>query len=239
MDDHAADTGFTPEPVTSRRIVALLSDQGHALDALLEAREHDELGGDLVAVISDREQSAGALKAREAGIDVAIVPRGEYDTSTAYDGALIKVIERHEPDLVVVDDFRHVFSSIFTSRFNGRLLNVHPALLPDFTGHRTHQRVLEAGADLHGASVHFVTEPLNAGPLVIQAVARVSADDDIDTLSEKVVERAQLIYPIAIRWFLNGRLVLSPQGATLDGVLLPPTGLRLSHEDVQEELYGE
>lgn len=239
MDDQNASTGFTPEEAPPRRIVALLSGQGLCLEALIEAHEHEELGGDLVAVITDRESSEGALKAREAGIDVAVLPRTEYDTATAYDGALIKVIERHEPDLVVLDDFRHRFSSIFTSRFNGRLLNVHPGLLPKYPGAHTHQRVLDDGVCEHGASVHFVTEQLNTGPLVIQAIADVTHEDDIETLIEKSHVRAQLIYPIAVRWFLSGRLALSEQGATLDNVLLPPSGLRLSHEDVEEELYGE
>ena len=238
MDDNT-DSGFTPEQVPPRRIVALLSGEGHRLEALIEAQSHDELGGELVAVITDRTDTAGAEKARAAGIDVAVLPRNEYDTPTAYDGALIKTIERHAPDLLVLDDFQHLFSSILTSRFNGRLLNCHPSLLPALVGRHTHQRALNEGHTEHGASVHFVIEGINTGPLVIQAVAHVATDDTVDTLADKVQAREALIYPIAIRWFLEGRLKLGAQSAELDGILLPPTGLRLSHEDVEEEINGD
>lgn len=238
MDDQT-DSGFTPEQVPPRRIVALLSGEGNRLEALIEAQSHDELGGELVAVIADRTDTAGAEKARAAGIDVAVLPRNEYDTPTAYDGALIKTIERHTPDLIVLDDFWHVFSSIFTSRFNGRLLNSHPSLLPALVGRHTHQRAIEEGHREHGASVYFVIEGLNTGPLIIQAVATVAEDDTQGTLADKVLAREELIYPIAIRWFLEGRLTLGAQGAELDGILLPPTGLRLSNEDAEEELNGE
>ncbi|BBG29749.1 phosphoribosylglycinamide formyltransferase [Zymobacter palmae] len=238
MDDKT-DSGFTPEQVPPRRIVALLSGEGNRLEALIEAQSHDELGGELVAVIADRTDTAGTEKAHAAGIDVAILPRDEYDTPTAYDGALIKTIERHAPDLVVLDGFWHIFSPIFTSRFNGRLLNCHPSLLPALVGRHTHQRALDEGLQEHGASVHFVIEGLNTGPLIIQAVAKVASDDTAETLAEKVLAREELIYPIAIRWFLEGRLKLGAQGAELDGILLPPTGLRLSNEDAEEELNGE
>ena len=238
MDDKT-DSGFTPEQVPPRRIVVLLSGEGNRLEALIEAQAHDALGGELVAVIADRTDTEGASKAREAGIDVAVLPRNEYDTPTAYDGALIKTIERHAPDLVVLDSFWHIFSSIFTSRFNGRLLNCHPSLLPAFVGRHTHQRALQEGAKQHGASVHFVIEGLNTGPLIIQAVAAIATDDTSATLADKVLAREELIYPIAIRWFLEGRLKLAAQGAELDGVLLPPTGLRLSNEDAEEEINGE
>lgn len=238
MDDNA-ETGFTPEQVAPRRIIVLMSGQGLRLDALITAQSHDMLGGELVAVITDRTDTEGASKAREAGIDVAVLPREEYDTGTAYDGALIKTIERHAPDLVVLDDFRHVFSSIFTSRFNGRLLNCHPSLLPRLKGFNTHRRALEDGISDHGASVYFVIEGLNTGPLIIQAVTKVTRDDTVDTLADKVLAREEVIYPIAIRWFLEGRLALGAHGAELDGTLLPPAGLRLSHEDAEEEINGE
>lgn len=238
MDDNT-DSGFTPEQVPPSRIVVLLSGEGERLEALIEAQSHDELGGEIVAVISDRTDTKGVDKARAAGIDVAILPRDEYDTPTAYDGALIKTIERHAPDLVVLDDFWHIFSSIFTSRFNGRLINCHPSLLPALVGRHTHERALSEGHQEHGASVHFVTEGTNTGPLIIQAVTKVVPDDTLDTLTDNVQAREALIYPIAIRWFLEGRLKLGAQGAELDSVLLPPTGLRLSSEDAEEELNGE
>ena len=237
--DNTTETGFTPEQVPPRRVVVLLSGEGQRLEALIEAQSHDELKGELVAVITDRIDAQGATKARAAGIDVAVLPRSEYDTPTAYDGALIKTIERHAPDLVVLDDFRHLFGSLFTSRFNGRLLNCHPSLLPMLKGSHTHRRALDQGVKEHGASVHFIIEGLNTGPLVLQAAANVAHSDTVETLAIKVRAREALIYPIAIRWFLEGRLTLGARGAELDGTPLPPAGLRLSHDDAEEEISGE
>ncbi|NYS61498.1 phosphoribosylglycinamide formyltransferase [Vreelandella salicampi] len=236
--DYTSDTlkEIEPEATDARRIVVLLSGSGSNLQALIEAQSHDRLGGEIVAVISNEADAYGLKRARDAGIDAVALPHREYDSREAYDGALIKVIERHEPDLIVLAGFMRILTPRFVQRFLGRMLNIHPSLLPAYRGLNTHAQALADGVSEHGCSVHFVTEELDGGPVVIQAALKVSADDTIETLKEKVHAREHLIYPIAVGWFLNGRLQYSGTGATLDGTALPPQGLRLSHEDAAEEL---
>ncbi|MDR5898817.1 phosphoribosylglycinamide formyltransferase [Halomonas vilamensis] len=236
--DYTSDTlkEIEPEATDARRVVVLISGSGSNLQALIEAQSHDRLGGEIVAVISNEADAYGLKRARDAGIDAVALPHREYDSREAYDGALIKVIERHEPDLIVLAGFMRILTPRFVQRFLGRTLNIHPSLLPAYQGLNTHARALADGVSEHGCSVHFVTEELDGGPVVIQAALKVSADDTIETLKEKIHAREHLIYPIAVSWFLDGRLQYSGTGATLDGTVLPPQGLRLSHEDAAEEL---
>ncbi|QTP59291.1 phosphoribosylglycinamide formyltransferase [Billgrantia antri] len=238
MSDYASDTlnDLTPEPTGARRVVVLISGNGSNLQALIDEQTHDRLGGEIVAVISNVADAYGLQRARDAGIDAVVLPHGEYDTREAYDGALIKVIERHEPDLVVLAGFMRILSSRFVQRFHGRMLNIHPSLLPAYRGLNTHAKALADGVAEHGCSVHFVTEELDGGPVAIQAVVNVSGDETETSLKEKVHTREHLIYPIAVKWFLEGRLRLVGETAVLDGTPLPPHGLRLSHADAAEEL---
>ncbi|MGO2415162.1 phosphoribosylglycinamide formyltransferase [Cobetia crustatorum] len=232
--------GFEADDTVERpSVVVLISGSGSNLQALLDAQEHDELGGDVVAVVSNTADAYGLVRAREAGIDAVVLPHTEYDSREAYDSALIKVIERHSPDLVVLAGFMRILTPLFVQYFFGRLLNIHPSLLPAWPGLGTHRKVLDAGESEHGASVHFVTETLDGGPVAIQAVANVLDGDDEASLQERVHTREHLIYPIAVRWALEGRLKLEGDVATLDGHALPVGGLRLSHADVEEELSDE
>lgn len=229
-------TDMAPEPVGARRVVVLISGSGSNLQALIDAQSHDRLGGEIVAVISNEPDAYGLKRAHEAGIEAVVLPHREYDSRDAYDGALIKVIERHEPDLIVLAGFMRILTPRFVQRFLGRMLNIHPSLLPAYQGLNTHARALADKITSHGCSVHFVTEELDGGPVVLQAELAVSADDTHDTLKEKVHAREHLIYPIAVQWFLEGRLQYSTEGAKMDGHLLPAHGMRLSHEDAAEEL---
>ena len=234
----ASDTlnDFTAAPSEARRVVVLISGNGSNLQALIDAQSYDELGGEIVAVISNQADAYGLKRARDAGIDAVALPHREYDSREAFDGALIKVIERHEPDLIVLAGFMRILTPLFVQRFYGRLLNIHPSLLPAYQGLDTHARALADGVAEHGCSVHFVTEELDGGPVVVQAAVAVDAEDDTASLKDKVHVREHLIYPIAVKWFLQGRLQLGSQGPTLDGMPLPPQGLRLSHADAAEEL---
>ncbi|ATJ83043.1 phosphoribosylglycinamide formyltransferase [Halomonas beimenensis] len=235
---YASDTlqDFTPEPADARRVVVLISGSGTNLQALIDAQQHDELGGEIVAVISNQPDAYGLQRAREAGIDAVALPHREYESREAFDGALIKVIERHEPDLVVLAGFMRILTPRFVQRFLGRMLNIHPSLLPAYQGLHTHARALADGAVEHGCSVHFVTEELDGGPVAIQAAVAIAPDETEDSLKAKVQAREHLIFPIAVRWFLEGRLRLEGDAATMDGTPLPPTGMRLSHADAAEEL---
>ncbi|MFP4138851.1 MAG: phosphoribosylglycinamide formyltransferase, partial [Halomonas sp.] len=227
---------FTPEAAEARRVVVLISGNGSNLQALIDAQAHDELGGEIVAVISNEPEAFGLTRAREAGIDAVVLPHREYENRDAYDGALIKVIERHEPDLVVLAGFMRILTPRFVQRFLGRLINIHPSLLPAYQGLDTHARALADGVDEHGCSVHFVTEELDGGPILLQAVVQVAEDETEESLRQKVHAREHLIYPIAVKWCLEGRLQFSGEGATFDGTPLPPQGLRMSHADAAEEL---
>lgn len=229
-------TGFEASPVEARRIVVLISGNGSNLQAMIDAQEHDELGGEIAAVVSNKADVHGLERARNAGIPAVVLPQDEYDSREAYDGALIKVIERHEPDLVVLAGFMRILSPIFVHRFYGRLLNIHPSLLPAYKGLHTHRRALEDGVATHGVSVHFVSDDLDSGAVVIQAEVDVEEGETEDTLAHKVHQREHLIYPIAVRWFLEGRLRLEGDAATFDGIALPSTGLRISHADALDDI---
>lgn len=238
-------SNVTPDAITSElpampadtpSIVVLISGSGSNLQALIDAQAHNQLSGKIVAVISNEPDAYGLTRAHDAGIDAVVLPHREYDSREAYDGALIKVIERHQPDIIVLAGFMRILTPRFVQRFLGRMLNIHPSLLPAYQGLNTHARVLADGASEHGCSVHFVTEELDGGPVVIQAALNIAADDTQTSLKEKIHAREHLILPIAVNWFLDGRLQYSGTGATLDGIALPPEGLRLTHEDAADEL---
>lgn len=228
---------FTAEAVTPPRIVVLISGNGGNLQALIDAQSHDRLGGgEIAAVVSNVADAYGLKRAREAGIDAVALPHREYDSREAYDGALIKVIERHEPDLVVLAGFMRILTPRFVQRFIGRMLNIHPSLLPAYQGLDTHARAVADGVAEHGCSVHYVTEELDGGPVLLQAAVEVADGETEESLKDKVHAREHLIYPIAVKWCLEGRLQFGDGGARFDGMPLPEQGLRMSHADAAEEL---
>jgi len=185
------------------RVVVLLSGRGSNFRAIVEAH----LPIDIVAVISNRPQAAGLAYARERGLPAVALDHTEYPDRAAFDALLADEIERHRPDLVVLAGYMRILSPAFIERFEGRLLNIHPSLLPMFPGLRTHERALAEGVKIHGCTVHFVTAQLDHGPIVVQAAVPVRADDTPDTLAARVLAQEHRIYPQAIRWFAEGRLV--------------------------------
>jgi phosphoribosylglycinamide formyltransferase-1 len=185
------------------RIVVLLSGRGSNLRAIAEA----QLPIEIVAVISNRPQAAGLDYARERGIPAIALDHTAHSEREAYDELLADEVERHRPDLVVLAGYMRILGTAFIARFEDRLLNIHPSLLPMFPGLRTHERALEEGVKVHGCTVHFVTPQLDHGPIVIQAAVPVRSDDTPDTLSARVLAQEHRIYPLAVRWFAEGRLV--------------------------------
>jgi len=185
------------------RVVVLLSGRGSNFRAIAEAG----LPIEIAAVISNRPQAAGLDYARERGILAIAIDHTEHPDREAYDALLADEVERHRPDLVVLAGYMRILSTAFIARFEDRLLNIHPSLLPMFPGLKTHERALEEGVKVHGCTVHFVTPQLDHGPIVIQAAVPVRADDTPDTLSARVLEQEHRIYPQAVRWFAEGRLV--------------------------------
>jgi phosphoribosylglycinamide formyltransferase-1 len=189
----------------SCRIVVLLSGRGSNFRAIAEA----PLPIEIAAVISNRPQAAGLAYARSRGIAAVALDHTKHPDRVAFDALLADEIERHQPDLVVLAGYMRILSPAFIARFEGRLLNIHPSLLPMFPGLKTHERALAEGIKIHGCTVHFVTADLDHGPIVIQAAVPVRADDTPDTLAARVLAQEHRIYPQAIRWFAEGQLEIN------------------------------
>ena len=211
-----------PQPVN---VVVLLSGTSSNLQALIDSiAATPGHPARLRAVISNRADAMGLQRARDAGIDTAVLDHKAYVDREAFDQALMALIDGFAADLVVLAGFMRILSVTFVRHYAGRLLNIHPSLLPLYKGLNTHQRALDAGDREHGCSVHFVTEELDGGPLVVQAVVPVTAGDDASRLAARVHAEEHRIYPLAVRWFAEGRLSLGEQGAILDGELLGASG---------------
>ena len=211
-------------PSTSCDVVVLLSGTGSNLQALIDSTRTGESPVRIRAVISNRADAYGLQRARDAGIDTAVLDHKAFDGREAFDTALVELIDGFAPQLVVLAGFMRILSAGFVRHYQGRLLNIHPSLLPKYKGLHTHQRALEAGDTEHGCSVHFVTEELDGGPLVVQAVIPVVSDDTPERLAQRVHSQEHLIYPLAVRWFAEGRLRLGEHGALLDGQPLAASG---------------
>ncbi|MFJ4376168.1 phosphoribosylglycinamide formyltransferase [Pseudomonas japonica] len=205
-------------------VVVLLSGSGSNLQALIDSARAGDSPVRIRAVISNRADAYGLQRARDAGIDTVVLDHKAFDGREAFDQALIERIDAFSPQLVVLAGFMRILSGGFVRHYEGRLLNIHPSLLPKYKGLHTHQRALEAGDSEHGCSVHFVTEELDGGPLVVQAVIPVAADDTPESLAQRVHVQEHQIYPLAVRWFAEGRLRLGEQGALLDGQTLAASG---------------
>ena len=205
-------------------VVVLISGSGSNLQALIDSVGHDGNPARIAAVICNRADAYGLERAKQAGIATGLLDHKQFDGRDAFDAALIQTIDAHQPDLVVLAGFMRILTPGFVQHYAGRLLNIHPSLLPKHKGLHTHQRALEAGDSEHGCSVHFVTEELDGGPLVVQAVLPIKADDTAESLARRVHQQEHQIYPLAVRWFAEGRLRLGAQGAMLDGQRLPASG---------------
>ncbi|OHC29320.1 MAG: phosphoribosylglycinamide formyltransferase [Pseudomonadales bacterium RIFCSPHIGHO2_02_FULL_60_43] len=205
-------------------VVVLISGSGSNLQALIDSIAHDGNPARIAAVISNRADAYGLERAKQAGISTAVLDHKQFDGREAFDAALVEAIDAFNPQLVVLAGFMRILTPGFVRHYAGRLLNIHPSLLPKYKGLHTHQRALEAGDSEHGCSVHFVSEELDGGPLVVQAVVPVQSDDSPTSLAQRVHEQEHVIYPLAVRWFAEGRLQLAAKGAMLDEQLLPSTG---------------
>lgn len=191
-----------------KRIVILISGRGSNMQALVRACAAEDWPARVVAVISNRPSAGGLAFAQGHGIDTEVVDHQGFADRAAFDLALQAVIDRHDPDLVVLAGFMRVLGAAFVRHYEGRLLNIHPSLLPSFPGLHTHRRALEAGCKVAGATVHFVTPALDHGPIVMQAVVPVMPTDDEVTLSTRVLQAEHQIYPRCVRWFVQGLLDL-------------------------------
>ena len=189
-----------------QKIVVLLSGQGSNMQAIVRACAVEKWDAQVSAVISNRADAQGLVFAREHGIATAVVDHTTFNTRDAFDAALADAVDAHAPDWLVLAGFMRILTPAFVRRFEGRTLNIHPSLLPAFTGLHTHRRALEAGCKLAGATVHFVTADLDHGPIVAQAVVPVLPHDTEATLAARVLTREHVLYPMALRWCLEGAL---------------------------------
>ncbi len=212
-------------------VVVLISGSGSNLQALIDSIAQGEYPARIRAVIANRADAYGLQRARQAGIDTRVLDHKAFAGREAFDAALIESIDAFAPDLVVLAGFMRILSPAFVRHYEGRLLNIHPSLLPKYKGLHTHQRALQAGDREHGCSVHFVTEELDGGPLVVQAVLAVQPGDSLDSLTQRVHQQEHRIYPLAVRWFAEGRLRLGDSGALLDGQPLPSSGYLIRSEE--------
>ncbi|MGM0433540.1 MAG: phosphoribosylglycinamide formyltransferase [Pseudomonadota bacterium] len=198
------------------RIVVLISGGGSNLQALINAEAAGTLDGTIAGVISNRAGVKGLERAESAGIPTRVIPHRDHDSRESFDRALMAAIDDARPDLVVLAGFMRILTDAFVQHYQGRLLNIHPSLLPAWPGLHTHRKVLEAGEAEHGATVHFVTEELDGGPRIIQGRVPVHPEDDEDSLAGRVGTQERRIYPEAVRWFCQGRLRLAQGRAQLD-----------------------
>lgn len=194
------------------------------MEALIRAR----LPCRIAAVLSNNADAAGLAIARASRIETCVIDHRNFPSRSAFDAELASRVEGFEPDLVVLAGFMRVLTSAFIDRFPGRIMNIHPSLLPSFPGLHTHRRALEAGVKIHGATVHLVTPGLDDGPIIVQSAVPVLAGDDEQTLAARVLEREHRIYPQAVCWFIDGRLnvhggrVVLAQPRLLEGDLVSP-----------------
>jgi len=196
-----------------KSVVILISGRGSNMEAIVRA----ELPAKVAAVISNRADAPGLKFAAQSGLPVEVVDEREFSLRGAFDAALEAAIERHSPDLVALAGFMRILGGDLVRHYSGRMVNIHPSLLPAFPGLHTHRRALQEGVKLHGCTVHFVTPQVDHGPIIAQAAIPVRARDTEATLAARVLEQEHRIYPLAIRWFVEGRLAVENGIVRVDG----------------------
>ncbi len=206
------------------RLVVLISGGGSNLQSLLDQCQSGALNAKVVAVISNRPDAFGLSRARQAGVKALTLDHKGFADRAAFDQSLADLIDDQQPDLVVLAGFMRILTDDFVNRFLGRMINIHPSLLPRYPGLNTHQRALDAGDATAGATVHFVTAQLDGGPAIAQVEVPVEEQDDADSLARKVLVQEHKLYPTVVDWFVKGRLRLERNQAILDGTPLPKGG---------------
>ena len=209
--------------------MVLISGRGSNLQAIIDAVNAGRLPAEIRAVIGNQPSAPGLARARTAGIPTHTIGHRDFATREQFDQALMRQIDFYHPQIVVLAGFMRILGKAFIDHYTGRLINIHPSLLPAFPGLNTHARALHSGASHHGASVHFVTHAVDGGPVIIRAAVPVLPDDTRETLAERVLREEHRIYPMAIGWFLADRLSIENGRVLLDGQQRPEQGL---HHDI-------
>lgn len=207
-------------------VVILISGRGSNMDAIIDAASKKSIDVDVRAVISNNADAVGLETAHKAGITTRTVDHRQFNDRDTYEAALIESIDSYQPGLIVLAGFMRLLGKAFVSHYVDRLMNIHPALLPAFPGLNTHERALQAGAKRHGATVHFVTDDVDAGPIIMQAAVDIKTGDSVSDLASRVLEQEHRIYPMVIGWFADGRLSIKDGNVLLDGARQPDQGLK-------------
>ncbi len=200
-----------------KSIVVLVSGNGSNLQAIIDACETSIHDGKVTAVFSNKAIAYGLERAKQAGAAPVFIDPKAYETRDAFDYALMQQIDEYQPDLIVLAGYMRILSNEFVRHYLGRMINIHPSLLPKYPGLNTYQRAIHAGDEEHGTSVHFVTEQLDGGPVILQARVPIFDEDTVDTLTKRVQSQEHRIYPLVTQWFVEGRLEMKEGKAYLDG----------------------
>ena len=208
----------------TKNVVILISGRGSNMEVFLEASSKGLLNGTIVRVISNRPDAQGIVTANKRGIATAVIDHKKFETREAFDAALAEEVASAQPDVIVLAGFMRILTPVFIDKFLGKLVNIHPSLLPKYTGLNTHQRAIDAGDSEAGATVHYVTNELDGGPAILQARVTIEEIDTAESLASKVLAVEHRIFPEAVNWHLQGRVMHEENGAYLDGKLLPPSG---------------
>ena len=208
----------------SSKIVVLISGGGTNLQAIIDACKDESYPAEVIAVVSNKADAYGLTRANNADIKTVSLSHKAFSSREAYDQALIQEIDIFNADLIVLAGFMRILTPQFVQHFQGKLINIHPSLLPKYQGLNTHQRAIDAGDDVHGVSVHFVTEELDGGPVILQAKVPIFDGDSSEELAARVHEQEHRIYPLVIKWFAQNRLAMNDDTAVLDGNTLPISG---------------
>jgi phosphoribosylglycinamide formyltransferase 1 len=209
-------------------VVALISGGGSNLQALIQDSLRPDSPYKIVGVLCNRPEAGGLQHAERAGIEQVIIDHHNFDGREQFDQAMVKAIDNWQPDLVVLAGFMRILTPEFVTHYLGRMINIHPALLPNYPGLDTHQRAIDAGEAYHGASVHYVIPELDAGPVILQAKVDVLTNDTANELAARVLKWEHKIYPQSVRWIAEGKILFKENQVYLDGELLPPNGHQTS-----------
>ncbi|MDW7548084.1 phosphoribosylglycinamide formyltransferase [Pseudoalteromonas sp. McH1-7] len=206
------------------RLVVLISGSGSNLQAIIDACKSSYINGEIAAVVSNKASAYGLIRAQQAGITTEVLDHKQFASREDYDVALGQLIERFTPDLVVLAGFMRILTPYLVQKFKGKMLNIHPSLLPKYQGLNTHQRAIDANDAEHGASVHFVTEELDGGPVVCQAKVAILPGDTAESLAQRVHKQEHILYPLVVKWFSEQRLTMEAEYAVFDNKTLPVQG---------------
>lgn len=210
-------------------MVVLISGSGTNLQAIIDAVEAQHIPGKIAAVLSNKAQAKGLTRATEHQIPTVVVDHKAYSSREAFDQAMIESLDQFKPDLVVLAGFMRILTEEFVSHYAGKLINIHPSLLPKYKGLNTHQRAIDAGETEHGCSVHFVTFELDGGPIIGQRSVAIDSNDTAAALAGKVQKQEHILYPLTCKLIMEGRLRLEQDGPCLDGQKIPTSGINFSN----------